>query len=165
MKLATQGAVVSVEGPKGKMSMALAKPIQLELKDKEVHLKRPTDSISHKSLQGTMYRLVANMVQGVSKGFQKQLVIEGVGFKAEVKGQSLGLALGFTHPVDVPIPQGITVKAAKPTELLIEGIDKQVVGQFAARVRSIFQAEPYKGKGIRYLGEVVRRKAGKAVTK
>lgn len=165
VKVAVKDSVVSIEGPRGKATQMILSPIKVEVKDKEVIVTRPSDSITDKMRQGTMFRLLYNWVEGVSKGFQKQLAIEGVGFKAEMKGQAIVLNVGFTHPVEVPVPQGITVKVGKPTEITIEGASKEGVGLFAARVRGVFEPEPYKGKGIRYLGEVVRRKAGKAVVK
>ncbi len=165
VKVVLKDGNVAVEGPKGKAVQAVLAPIQVEIKDKEIFIRRPTDNISDKALQGTMFRLLKNWIDGVSKGFQKSLSIEGVGFRAEAKGSSIVLHVGFTHPVDIPIPQGISVKIGKPTEILVEGVSKDQVGLFAARVRGVFEPEPYKGKGIRYTGETVRRKAGKAVVK
>lgn len=165
VKVASHEGTVTVEGPKGRLACPLLSPITLEVKDKALSFVRPGNAISDRMRQGTMHRLVANMIEGVSKGFQKNLVIEGVGFKAELKGTTLAMSLGFTHPVEMPIPQGITVKIGKPTEVAIEGASKELVGLFTARVRSVYEPEPYKGKGIRYAGEVIRRKAGKAVVK
>ena len=118
-----------------------------------------------RALQGTTRSCVFNMIKGVTEGYSKELTIEGVGFKAAITGKSLNLALGFTHPVIFEVPEGLTVEAPKPTILIVKGIDKVKVGQFAAKIRQVYQAEPYKGKGVRYTGEVVRRKAGKTVTK
>ncbi len=165
VKVSVKDNTVSIEGPKGKATQSILSPITVEVKGQEVIVKRPTDSITDKTRQGTMFRLIYNWVEGVSKGFQKQLAIEGVGFKAEMKGTTIVLSVGFTHLVEVAVPQGITVKLGKPTEIMIEGASKEGVGLFAARVRGVFEPEPYKGKGIRYVGEVVRRKAGKAVVK
>lgn len=165
VKLAIKDGAVHVEGPKGKTSAKILAPIQVTQKGSEVSVQRPGNSLTEKALHGTMYRTITNMIQGVSSGFQKGLLIEGVGFKAEVKGSTLVMNLGFTHPVEIPVPQGLTVKTGKPTELFIDGINKELVGLFAARVRSIYEPEPYKGKGVRYAGEVIRRKAGKAVVK
>ena len=165
VKVALKEGNVHVEGPKGKIQSRLLVPIQVAVKGSEVTVGRIGNSLSEKALHGTMYRLITNMIEGVSKGFQKGLLIEGVGFKAEVKGTVLVLNLGFTHLVEIPVPQGLAVKTIKPTELLIEGSSKEMVGLFAARVRSVYEPEPYKGKGVRYAGEVVRRKAGKAVSK
>jgi len=165
IKISVQGRQVHVEGPKGKMSGCLLDQMQVEVKGSEISLKRAGNSITEKTNIGTSHRMITNMIAGVTSGFRKTLLIEGVGFKGEVKGQSLALNLGFTHIVNLEIPQGITVKTVKPTELLIEGSSKEHVGQFAAKVRSIYEPEPYKGKGVRYSNEVVRRKAGKAVVK
>lgn len=165
IKISLKDNAVLVEGPKGKLSGRVLSQIQVEVKGSEVSLKRAGNSILEKTNVGTMHRMITNMIAGVTTGFRKTLLIEGVGFKGEVKGQSLALNLGFTHIVNLEIPQGIAVKAVKPTELLIEGNSKEQVGQFAAKVRSIYEPEPYKGKGVRYSDEVVRRKAGKAVVK
>jgi large subunit ribosomal protein L6 len=165
VKIAIKEGLVHTEGPKGKIFCKLLDPIQVTAKGSEITVGRVGNSLSEKALHGTMYRLITNMIEGVSKGFQKTLLIEGVGFKAEVKGAVLVLNLGFTHLVEIPVPQGLAVKTVKPTELLIEGVSKEMVGLFAARVRSIYEPEPYKGKGVRYVDEVIRRKAGKAVSK
>ena len=118
-----------------------------------------------KALHGTTRSVVASMIKGVTDGFTKELAIEGVGFKAAVQGKQLNLALGYTHPVLFDIPEGLTATTPKPTQVIITGVDKVKVGHFAAKIRKVYEAEPYKGKGVRYLGEVVRRKAGKTVTK
>ena len=118
-----------------------------------------------KALHGTTRSVVASMIEGVTNGFSKELAIEGVGFKAAVQGKQLNLSLGFTHPVIFDIPEGLTAATPKPTQVIITGVDKVKVGHFAAKIRKVYEAEPYKGKGVRYLGEVVRRKAGKTVTK
>lgn len=165
VKVALKDNAVWVEGPKGKASRPMLGQIKVQAKDKEILLTRPSNSITDKSLHGTMYRQIENMISGVSKGFQKNLVIEGVGFKAELKGKILALNLGFTHIVEIEIPEGIAVKIGKPTEIAIDGVSKEGVGQFAARVRAVYEPEPYKGKGVRYANEVIRRKAGKAVVK
>ena len=165
VKISVKDAVVNVEGPKGKTSHPVMNPIQIEMKDKELLLKRPSNSITDKSRHGTMYRSITNMIEGVTRGYQKTLLIEGVGFKAEMSGNKLSMNLGFTHIVRMDIPEGLSVKTVKPTELLVEGISKEKVGLLAARIRTVYEPEPYKGKGIRYSTEVVRRKAGKAVVK
>jgi large subunit ribosomal protein L6 len=165
VKVQKSGQTVLVEGPKGKASVTVASDIDVQLKDKEIRVERRSDSLRARALHGTSYRLVSNMIDGVTKGFQKALAIEGVGFRAELKGPNLVLYVGFTHPVEIPVPQGLAVKTPKPTEITVEGVSKQAVGEFAARLRAVFEPEPYKGKGIRYAGEVVRRKAGKAVVK
>jgi large subunit ribosomal protein L6 len=127
-----------------------------------VTVNRPSDDPKHKALHGLSRTLIANMVEGVTKGFSKQLDIVGVGYKAETRPYGLQLALGFSHPVEYKAPKGITLKAPQPTQILIEGANKEVVGQVAAELRSLRPPEPYKGKGIKYAGEQIRRKAGKA---
>jgi len=165
VKIKIDSEKVAVEGPKGKLSAALMKPITVKVADKKVILERPDDSIPSKVKHGSMRSLIEGMVRGVSEGFTKRLSIEGVGFKSAVQGKKINLALGFSHPVVLDIPQGIEVKCAKPTEIEISGICKQTVGFFASKIRSCYEPEPYKGKGVRYAGEVVRRKAGKSVAK
>ena len=135
----------------------------LENEDGSLSLKRSDESRRTRAMHGTARSLVANMVEGVSNGFVRRLEIHGVGFRAAVKGKVLDLSLGFSHPVEHPIPEGISVKVDENTKITVEGIDKHAVGQFAADVRAYYPPEPYKGKGVRYEGEYVRRKAGKAV--
>ncbi|MDJ0853421.1 MAG: 50S ribosomal protein L6 [Myxococcota bacterium] len=154
--------VVRVKGPKGELTATLPASIALEVADGTATLKRPDESKTSRSLHGLARALLANMVTGVSAGFVKELEIEGVGYRGDVKGKSLNLALGFSHPVEVPVPEGLSVSVDGNTKIKIEGIDKGLVGQFAADIRSIRPPEPYKGKGIRYAGERVRRKVGKA---
>jgi large subunit ribosomal protein L6 len=156
---------VNVEGPKGKLSFPIHLRIKATVKDNLVVLSRHSDMKTDKALHGTMRSVVANMIKGVTDGFSKELAIEGVGFKAAVQGKQLNLSLGFTHPVIFDIPEGLTAVTPKPTQVVISGVDKVKVGLFAAKIRKVYEAEPYKGKGVRYLGEVVRRKAGKTVTK
>ena len=124
-----------------------------------------SDQKTDRALQGTTRSLVSNMIKGVTEGYTKELLIEGVGFKAQVQGKELHLSLGFTHPVILPLPEGVTVEVPKTTQVFVKGIDRMKVGQFASKIRKVYEAEPYKGKGVRYAGEVVRRKAGKTVTK
>ena len=154
---------VSVDGPKGKLQWALPEGISLENEDGSVSIKRSNESRRTRAMHGTARSLVANMVEGVSTGFVRRLEIHGVGFRAAVKGNVLDLSLGFSHPVEHPIPEGIEVKVEENTKIVVEGIDKHAVGQFASDVRAYYPPEPYKGKGVRYEGEYVRRKAGKAV--
>ena len=154
---------VTVEGPKGKLEWTMPEGISLEEADGTVTLKRATEHRRLKALHGTSRSLVSNMIEGVSNGFIKQLEIQGVGFRAAVKGKQLDLSLGKSHPILHPIPEGITVTVDQNTNIKVEGIDKQVVGQFAAEVRRYYPPEPFKGKGVRYAGERVRRKAGKSV--
>jgi len=165
VKLAVDHNQVNVEGPKGKLSFMMNARIKATIKDNVVTLERHSDMIMDKALHGTSRSVIANMVKGVTDGFSKELLIEGVGFKAIIQGKQLNLALGFTHPVIFDIPEGLTAEAPKPTVVVIKGIDKVKVGHFAAKIRKMYEAEPYKGKGVRYAGEVVRRKAGKTVTK
>ena len=163
VKVELQESTVRVEGPKGKLLHTVPEGIRLERQDAQLLVKRANNEKKVKSLHGLTRTLVSNMVKGVTDGFMKELEIQGVGFRAQVTGNKLELFVGFTHPVNYPIPQGITIEAPKPTQLVIKGIDKALVGQVAARIRDFAPPEPYKGKGIRYVGEVVRRKAGKAV--
>ena len=165
VKIAIDKGQVNVEGPKGKLSFAVHPRIKANLKDSQLTVERHSDLVMDKALHGTTRSVIANMIKGVTDGFSKELAIEGVGFKAQIQGKSLNLSLGFTHPVIFEIPEGLTAEAPKPTQVVIKGIDKVKVGHFAAKIRKVYEAEPYKGKGVRYLGEVVRRKAGKTVTK
>jgi len=157
-----EGAV-SVEGPKGKLSWRLPRDIKGSVKDNRVSLMREAETRSVKALHGLSRSLMHNMVQGVSEGFSKQLEIEGVGFKAAVQGSTLNLSLGFSHPVLFPIPKEIKVTVADNTKITIQGIDKKLVGQVTADIRRFYPPEPYKGKGVRYAGEQIRRKVGKTV--
>jgi large subunit ribosomal protein L6 len=154
---------VSVEGPKGKLSWRLPRDIKGSVKDNRVSLMREAETRSVKALHGLSRSLVHNMVQGVSEGFSKQLEIEGVGFKAAMQGSTLNLSLGFSHPVLFPIPKEIKITIAEGTKLTIQGIDKKLVGQVTADIRRFYPPEPYKGKGVRYAGEQIRRKVGKTV--
>ena len=154
---------IKVEGPKGKLEWILPDSIKLRVEGKQALLDRATETRAVKALHGLSRSLVHNMVVGVSQGFQKGLEIHGVGFRAQVQGKNLNLSIGFSHPVVFPIPDGIKITVQENTKLLIEGIDKQVVGQVAADIRSYYPPEPYKGKGIRYAGEQILRKEGKTV--
>ncbi len=162
VKADANGTVV-VEGPKGKLEWTMPEGITLESDDSTVTVKRATEHRRMKALHGTSRSLISNMVEGVEKGFVKQLEIQGVGFRAKVAGKALDLSLGKSHPILHPIPEGLTVTVEKNTAIKVEGIDKQMVGQFAAEVRRYYPPEPFKGKGVRYVGERVRRKAGKSV--
>ena len=155
---------LTVEGPLGKLEWQLPDGIKLEQEEANLVVSRPDDSRKNKAMHGTARSLVANMVEGVSKGFKRKVEIRGVGFRAAVKGSVLDLSLGFSHPVEHPIPEGISVKVEENTNIFVEGFDKQKVGQFAAEIRSYYPPEPYKGKGVRYSDEYVRRKAGKSVS-
>jgi large subunit ribosomal protein L6 len=154
---------VSVEGPKGKLNWILPRGIKGNVKDNRVSLVRDAETRSVKALHGLSRSLVNNMVQGVSQGFSKNLEIEGVGFKAAVQGSNLNLSLGFSHPILFPIPKEIKITVVENTKLTIQGIDKKLVGQVAADIRRFYPPEPYKGKGVRYAGEQIRRKEGKTV--
>ncbi|MFN2542318.1 MAG: 50S ribosomal protein L6 [Chthoniobacterales bacterium] len=154
---------VAVEGPKGKLNWKLPRAISAKVGNNRVMLARTAESRSVKALHGLSRSLVHNMVRGVSEGFTKNLEIEGVGFKAAVQGSNLNLSLGFSHPVLFPIPQDIKITVADGTKLTIQGVDKKLVGQVAADIRRYYPPEPYKGKGVRYAGEQIRRKEGKTV--
>src|SRR3954463_2120228 len=156
------GQTVRVKGPKGELTRRIATDISVALENDTLTVTRPSDESRHKSLHGLTRTLVANMVEGVTKGYQKTLEISGVGYKAEVRPFGLQLALGFSHPVQYKAPVGIKLTAPQPTQIFVDGADKEVVGQVAAELRSLRPPEPYKGKGIKYAGEQVRRKAGKA---
>jgi large subunit ribosomal protein L6 len=157
-----EGAV-SVEGPKGKLDWKLPRQIRASVKDNRVSLAREAETRNVKALHGLSRSLVHNMVQGVSQGFSKQLEIEGVGFKAAVQGSTLNLSLGFSHPVPFSIPKDIKITVADNTKITVQGVDKKLVGQVAADIRGFYPPEPYKGKGVRYAGEQIRRKVGKTV--
>ena len=159
------GSNVNVEGPKGKLDFEVPAGISLKTEDGTVVVSRSSELRQHRALHGTVRSIVSNMITGVSAGFSKDLEIQGVGLRAAVKGKDLDLSLGRSHPLLHPIPSGLTVTVNENTKIKVEGIDKQLVGQFAAEVRSFYPPEPYKGKGVRYVGEYVRRKEGKSVGK
>jgi large subunit ribosomal protein L6 len=152
---------VTVKGPKGELSQAVSTAMRIELQDETLTVSRPTDRGEHRALHGLTRSLIANMVEGVTKGFEKRLEVQGVGYRARLQGKSLDLAVGYSHPVSVRAPEGIEFEVPQPTEIVVRGIDKQLVGETAARIRKQRPPEPYKGKGIRYAGEYVRRKVGK----
>jgi len=154
--------VLSVKGPKGELSSRVPDIIKAEVGDGQLRFVRPDEKKESRALHGLARALAANMVHGVTQGFSKALEIQGVGYRADMKGKKLALLLGFSHPVEVDVPKGLKVSMDGTTNVKIEGIDKQLVGQFAANIRSLRPPEPYKGKGIRYVGEHVRRKVGKA---
>ncbi|MEJ7812577.1 MAG: 50S ribosomal protein L6 [Gemmatimonadaceae bacterium] len=156
------GNTVRVKGPKGELTRRVHPAMLLSLEDGTLTVARPSDENEHKALHGLTRSLIANMVEGVEKGFSKTLEIVGVGYKAENRPYGLQLALGFSHPIEYRAPEGIKLTATTPTAVTIQGADKEVVGQVAAEIRSLRPPEPYKGKGIKYQGEQVRRKAGKA---
>ena len=161
--LKVNGQVVTVKGPKGELSHTLAEPITLEkAEDGTFNVVRPNDERKAKELHGLSRTLIANMIVGVTEGYRKSLEIAGTGYRVTAKGSDLEFALGFSHPVLVTPPAGITFTVERPTLFHIAGIDKQLVGEVAANIRKIRPPEPYKGKGVKYQGEVIRRKAGKA---
>ena len=161
VELANNGNVVTVKGPKGELTRTFSKDIEIRVEGTEVTLHRPNDSKEMKTIHGTTRALLNNMVTGVSEGFKKELEMRGVGYRAQLQGSKLVLAVGKSHPDEVEAPEGITFELPNPTTIVVSGISKEVVGQTAAYVRSLRSPEPYKGKGIRYVGEYVRRKEGK----
>ena len=156
------GNVISVKGPKGELTRSLPSAMAVKQESGTVTVTRPSDEDQHKALHGLTRTLIANMVEGVTKGFSKNLELVGVGYKAEKRPYGLQLALGYSHPIEYRAPQGIKLTAPAPTQIVVEGANKEVVGQVAAEIRSLRPPEPYKGKGVKYAGEQIRRKAGKA---
>jgi large subunit ribosomal protein L6 len=152
---------VMVNGPLGELSQTVPQRMTVEQHDGELLVTRPTDRGGDRALHGLTRTLVANMVEGVTKGFEKRLEIQGIGYRAQLRGEDLELAVGYSHPVPYKPPKGISFEVPQPTLIVVKGIDKQQVGQVAAEIRSVRPPEPYKGKGIRYAGEYVRRKVGK----
>jgi len=158
-----EGQSVTVKGPKGTLSHTVAEPISLERdEDGTVRVIRPNDERANRSLHGLTRTLIANMITGVTEGYTKGLEIVGVGYRVQAKGSGLEFALGYSHPITVEAPEGISFAVESPTKFSVQGIDKQRVGEVAANIRKLRKPEPYKGKGVRYAGEVVRRKVGKA---
>jgi large subunit ribosomal protein L6 len=155
------GSVVKVKGPKGELLQELNASIELDVTENLINVRTKDPSRQSRALQGTMRSLIANMVSGVVKPYSKDLLIEGVGFRAAVKGTDVGLELGYSHPINHPIPDGVSVTVADNVKIHVEGSDKQKVGQLAADIKSYYPVEPYKGKGVRILGQYVRRKEGK----
>jgi len=156
------GNVISVKGPKGELTRSLPSAMTVKQESGTVTVTRPSDEDQHKALHGLTRTLIANMVEGVTKGFSKNLELVGVGYKAEKRPYGLQLSLGYSHPIEYRAPQGIKLTAPVPTQIVVEGANKEVVGQVAAEIRSLRPPEPYKGKGVKYAGEQIRRKAGKA---
>jgi len=156
------GREVTVTGPKGKLSLEVAEPIEVSHRDGVITVTRPNDEGNVRALHGLSRSLVANMVTGVTEGYRKTLEIVGVGYRVQARGDRLEFSLGFSHPVTVSPPEGITLRVETPTRLVVEGIDKQQVGEVAANIRKLRKPDPYKGKGLRYSGEHIRRKVGKA---
>lgn len=152
---------VRVKGPRGELAQTVSREMAIEKEDGTIVVKRPTDRGEHRALHGLTRSLIANMVLGVTEGFEKRLEIQGVGYRAQLKGKALELAVGYSHPVSIPAPEGIEIEVPMPTQIVVKGIDKQAVGEIAAQIRKTRPPEPYKGKGIRYAGEYVARKVGK----
>jgi len=163
IKVNLQNNQITVEGPKGKLEFSLPDGIKAVVETEQIVVTRATDSKRHRSLHGLARSMINNMVIGVTEGYSKELEIIGVGFKAQMQGQELSMQLGYSHPAVFTIPQDVTVELPKPTSIIVKGIDKFKIGQAAADIRSLCPPEPYKGKGIRYVGEYVRRKVGKTV--
>jgi large subunit ribosomal protein L6 len=160
--VAIEGQAVQVKGPKGALSLTIAEPIRVQREDDVLRVTRPDDAGPNKALHGLSRTLIANMVTGVTAGYSKTLEIVGVGYRVQAKGKNLEFSLGFSHPVVVEPPEGIAFRVEAPTRFVVEGIDKQLVGETAARIRKLRKPDPYKAKGVRYQGEHIRRKVGKA---
>ncbi len=164
VKVEIQKSQVTLQGPKGSLSLQIPAGIRVEQKEKQLLLQRESDSKVLRALHGTCRSLLGNMVQGVTEGFKRELEIEGVGFRAQVQGKVLTMQLGFSHPVVFQIPDDVKIQTPAQNKIVVEGIDKEKVGALASKIRAYYPPEPYKGKGIHYVGEVIRRKAGKTVT-
>jgi len=162
VKVEIQGQSVKVTGPKGSLELKMVGTIFVQQKEDQLLVERKNDSKPEKSLHGLYRAVIVNNIKGVTEGYSRELEIIGMGFKAQVQGNKLNMNLGFSHPVNIVIPEGIKVEAPKPTSLVIKGIDKEKVGKMASEIRAIYPPEPYKGKGIRYVGEQVKKKMGKA---
>ncbi len=162
VKVKVDGASVHVEGPKGKLDLAIDAAVTIDTADGKVIVRRADDSRRSRGVHGLVRRLVANMVQGVERGFSRTLEINGVGYRAEVKGPTIHLALGFSHPIVFQLPPGVSAKVDKQTVVTLESADRQLLGETAAMIRDLRPPEPYKGKGVKYAEETIRRKAGKA---
>lgn len=163
VNITIQDRTIAVKGPKGELKWDYPADMNVQVADNQIVVTRPSDNHSHRALHGLTRVMIANMVEGVSQGFSRALEIEGVGYSAEMKGKSLQINVGLSHAVLITPPDGVTLEIPKNLNILVKGIDKQKVGQIAAKIRSIKPPEPYKGKGIHYLGEYIRRKAGKKV--
>jgi large subunit ribosomal protein L6 len=160
--VAVEGARISVKGPKGSLNRDIAPQLRIVREDGVLRVERPNDAKESRELHGLTRTLIANMVTGVTTGYRKGLEITGVGYRAQLVGRKLQLSLGYSHPIEVDPPEGVAFEVETPTRLAVTGIDKELVGHVAAKVRAMRKPEPYKGKGVRYSGEVIRRKAGKA---
>ncbi len=153
--------IITVKGPKGELTQSFDSEMKINIEDNELVVERPSDEKRHKAMHGLIRTLISNMVIGVTEGYKKELEIIGTGYRAAKNGKKLALTLGLSHPLELEDPEGIQVEVPAPTSIIISGIDKQKVGQYAAKIRKYREPEPYKGKGIRYVGEQVRRKVGK----
>ena len=165
VKVTVDGNTVTVQGPKGTLTQALPEEITITQEDNQILVQRANDDKQQRSFHGLSRALIANMVEGVTNGFEKKLELVGVGYRAQMQGKKLVISIGFSHPVEVDAPEGIEFEVPAPTRITIKGIDKQLVGNTAAHIRAIRKPEPYKGKGIKYENEFIRRKAGKAGAK
>lgn len=161
VKIDFQGTRINVQGPKGKLDRNLPGDVKVVVEAEQIVVNRLSEDKEHRSLQGLTRSLIANMVEGVTIGFEQILEISGVGYRADVKGQTMNLALGYSHPIEYPLPEGISAEVEKQTRISVRGIDKELVGATAAKIRSFREPEPYKGKGIKYADEKIVRKAGK----
>jgi large subunit ribosomal protein L6 len=161
VELTVEPELVRVKGPKGELQERVSRDISIEQEDGQILVKRPSDRRDHRALHGLTRSLVANMVQGVTEGFEKRLEIQGVGYRAALRGKDIELSVGYSHPVVIEAPAGIEFEIPQPTRVVVRGFSKQAVGEVAARIRKVRPPEPYKGKGIRYEGEYVARKVGK----
>lgn len=161
VKVDIKDGMVSVQGPRGSLSRPLLEGIQVDMEEGALLIKRANDTKRVRSYHGLMRTLVANMVDGVSKGFEKKLEIVGIGYRSELQGNNIVLYLGYSHPINFPLPTGISADIEKQTIVTIKGIDKELVGQISAKIRDLRRPDPYKGKGVKYAGEVLRKKAGK----
>ncbi|MDY3948848.1 MAG: 50S ribosomal protein L6 [Bacilli bacterium] len=157
--------LITVKGPKGELKLVVSEPIVVEIKEDKVYTKRPNDNKATKQLHGTTNSLIKNMIIGVTEGYSKGLEAVGVGYRFNVNGKKVAISAGFSHPMEINVPEGLEVKQESNTEITVSGIDKQRVTEFAANIRKVREPEPYKGKGIRYKGEYVRRKEGKKAAK
>jgi len=163
IKVEIKDSEISVEGAKGRLKKVIHPHIKAQVQDNRIIVTRASDLKQDKSLHGLTRNIISNMIKGVNEGFTKELEIRGVGFRAQVSGKTLNLQLGFSHPIAFAVPEDISVQVPKPTQIIVKGIDKEKVGSIAAKIRSFYKPEPYKGKGIRYKDEYVRHKVGKAV--
>jgi large subunit ribosomal protein L6 len=161
VEIDVEPGAVTVKGPKGELNQSLSRDMKVSIDDGTLTVERPTDRGDHRALHGLTRSLIANMVEGVTDGFERRLEIQGVGYRANLRGKSLEMSLGYSHPVSIEAPEGIEFEVPQPTEVVVRGIDKQLVGETAARIRKSRPPEPYKGKGVRYQGEYVARKVGK----